>query len=215
MSVFCKNRTNVCVLFGCAKSCVYEFGRACERARMCDRESDYERDRMRICDRGRACERGQSTIEAAFVAPILLGCILMLVQPCIVLYDRIVMQSAASEACRLASTLNSSTATDLVDGLVHRRLAAIPQQDNFHVHGNGCSYEVEVKGNETSSKVSVKVSNKLKPLPLIDFMCKSIGATDSDGCWSVNVEASAPTQPDWVENSPSGRKPSGWVGDWL
>ena len=160
-------------------------------------------------------ERAQSTIEAAFVAPVLLGCILMLVQPCIVLYDRIIMQEAAAEACRLASTLSSSTTADLVDGLVHRRLAAIPQQDNFHIHGGGCSYSVEVKGNETSEQVSVKVTNKLKPLPLIDFMCKSVGATDGDGCWDVSVEASAPTQPDWVPNSPSGRKPSGWVGDWL
>ena len=165
------------------------------------------------CLAGRCC--GQSTIEAAFVAPILLGCILMLVQPCIVLYDRIVMQSAAGEACRLAATLDTADDKELLEGFVKRRLGAIPQQDNFHVHSGGCSYEIEVQGGQSSESVSVKISNKLKPLPLIDFLCKSVGGTDDSGCWNVEVSAVAQVQPDWVEQSPSGRNPKDWVGDWL
>ena len=49
-------------------------------------------------------ERGQGSVEAAVVIPVLFLLLLMLLQPGIVLYDRIVMGSAAAEACRLLAT---------------------------------------------------------------------------------------------------------------
>lgn len=42
-------------------------------------------------------ERGQSTVEAAFALPIILACVLLLIQPGIILYDRMVMRAAAAE----------------------------------------------------------------------------------------------------------------------
>lgn len=56
---------------------------------------------MRFGRNEKAVERGQGTVEAAFVLPVLLGLVLFLLQPGIVLYDRVVMKSAAAEACRL------------------------------------------------------------------------------------------------------------------
>lgn len=51
----------------------------------------------------RASERGQATVEAAFLIPVLFTVLLLSVQPGMVLYDRMVMQAAASDACRLAA----------------------------------------------------------------------------------------------------------------
>ena len=45
-------------------------------------------------------ERGQGTVEAALVIPVLFVLLLLLLQPGIVLYDRMVMRGAAAEACR-------------------------------------------------------------------------------------------------------------------
>ena len=51
----------------------------------------------------RAGERGQATVEAAFLIPVLFTVLLLSVQPGMVLYDRMVMRAAASDACRLAA----------------------------------------------------------------------------------------------------------------
>ena len=62
---------------------------------------------MRFGRNGKAVERGQGTVEAAFVLPVLLGLVLFLLQPGIVLYDRVVMKSAAAEACQLLAVSGS------------------------------------------------------------------------------------------------------------
>ncbi|MGN1361061.1 MAG: TadE/TadG family type IV pilus assembly protein [Eggerthellaceae bacterium] len=48
--------------------------------------------------------RGQSTVEAAVMIPLLFGGMLMLLQPGILLYDRVVMEGAAAEGCRVLAT---------------------------------------------------------------------------------------------------------------
>ena len=159
-------------------------------------------------------EEGQSTVEAAFVAPIVMGLVLALAQPCIVLYDRIVMESAAAEGCRLMATLAADD-EQVLESFVRRRLAAVPQQDCFHVHGSGCSWEISVQGDRSSEEVEVTIENKIKPLPLIGFLCQAAGATDADGCWSITVSEKSDTQPDWAWDSPAGADPSSWVGGWL
>ena len=58
------------------------------------------------------CLRGQSTVEGAFLIPVILLLLMLLIQPGILLYNRVVMQSAASEGCRLISTRSSGDALD-------------------------------------------------------------------------------------------------------
>lgn len=93
---------------------------------------------MRFERNGKAVERGQGTVEAAFVLPVLLGLVLFLLQPGIVLYDRVVMKSAAAEACRLLAISGSDfgESEEAVKAFIRHRLAAIPPQDLFHVHGS-------------------------------------------------------------------------------
>ena len=66
--------------------------------------------------------RGQGSVEAAIAIPVMFLLLLLLIQPGIVLYDRLVMGNAAAEACRLLAT-----ATDLlvwVDGAQLRGICA-------------------------------------------------------------------------------------------
>ena len=47
---------------------------------------------------------GQSTIEAAFLIPVIFVCLLVLIQPAILLVNKLVMEAAAYEGCRYALT---------------------------------------------------------------------------------------------------------------
>lgn len=155
-------------------------------------------------------ERGQATVEAALAIPILMILLLLLLQPGIILYDRIVMSHAAAEGCRLLASTSASGAETCED-YIRRRLSAIPQVDQFHLHSSGCSYEVELVGGESNNEVSVRVSTRLKPLPLLDAGMSLMGVLDSSGALLVSVEAKAQTQPSWVASSADGRDPSEWV----
>lgn len=164
-----------------------------------------------------ADKRGQGTIEAAVVIPVLFLLMLMLLQPGIVLYDKLVMANAAAEGCRLLAT-----ATDVDGGMhdsceafVRHRLAAIPQHDCFHVHGGSCSWVIELSGNESSDTVRVRIANEVKPLPLFDAGSRLLGIANANGNLVIEASAEMPTQPSWAFSSPAGSDPSSWIGAWM
>ena len=154
-------------------------------------------------------DRGQSTVEAAFVLPIVMLLLLMMLQPAICLYDHIVMRSAAAEGCRLLATSPGSPSTN--EDYIRRRLSAIPDIDIFHVHSRGCSYDIEMAGDETASEVRVKITNKVKPLPLLDAAMSLGHLLGNGGTIEISAESSMPTQPKWVDHSAEGGSPKGWV----
>ena len=159
-------------------------------------------------------EAGQATVEAAFALPVLMLMILLLVQPAIVLYDRMVMQAAAAEGCRLLATAQVEGATlDRCEDYVRRRLSSVPQQDCFHVHGGDCSWDIQLES-DSEAGVLVRIENELKPLPLLDGASALLGLTNERGNLSIAVEVSMPAQPAWVASSESGSSPSAWIGAW-
>jgi Flp pilus assembly protein TadG len=157
-------------------------------------------------------KRGQATVEAAFLIPILMLLLLMLCQPIIMLYNRMIMEDAASEACRLLATGTSQGAysDDKYQGYVKRRLAAIPPIDIFHAHVGSETWDIQLNGNESSATSEVIITNKLKPLPLLGWGTQLLGMCDADGYLTQKVAVSMPTQPNWVwQNSNGG--PADWV----
>lgn len=164
-------------------------------------------------------ERGQGTVEAAFALPILLLCLLLVLQPGIVLYDRMVMQAAAAEGCRLLATKTSSLGSmdAAVESYVRHRLGSVPQQDCFHVHDGalGCSWDIACSGDERSQTVEVSIRNELRPLPLLDAAAALLNLVNENGNLVVEVSASAPIQPDWATEALVGRSPEDLVGAWL
>lgn len=161
-------------------------------------------------------EGGQATVEAAFALPVLFLLALLLMQPGIILYDRMVMEAAAAEGCRLLATRSEAMgdADRLCEEYVLRRLGSVPSVDCFHVHGGGCTWRVEMSGDEKSDRVSVRVSTEVRPLPLMDGGAALLGLANERGNLVVTVERSLPVQPGWAEQAEAGRDPARWIGAW-
>lgn len=157
-------------------------------------------------------QAGQTTVEAAYLIPVLLLLILLLTQPIILLYNRMVMDNAAAEGCRLLATATTQGAysTEKYEGYVKRRLASIPPIDIFHVHNSGCSWEITLEGDESSSEVSVHIVNRVKPLPLLGWGADFLGMTDANNNLVQETRVTMPTQPAWVAGS-GGNTPEDWV----
>ena len=159
------------------------------------------------------CAQTGTGKTAAFALPILLCGLLLLLQPGIVLYDRIAMQGAAAEGCRLLATSSEGDAA-VCEEYVKRRLGSVPQHDLFHVHRPSCTWRVELSGNEQSSEVAVSISTELKPLPLIGLGAGLLGMTNDEGNLEVRVEERASVQPAWADEGGS-RNPQDWIGSWV
>ena len=164
-------------------------------------------------------EEGQGTVEAAFALPVLMLLVLMLLQPGIVLYDRMVMQAAAAEGCRLLATATGSLGSmdEACEAFVRHRLGAVPQQECFHVHegANGCSWEIFLSGGESSDTVEVRIENELEPLPLLDAAAALLNLVNEDGHLVVEASATAPVQPGWAQEAFASQAPEDLVGSWL
>ena len=159
-------------------------------------------------------DQGQATVEAAFLIPVLLLCLMLLIQPGILLYDRMVMHAAAAEGCRMLETKPAGDSSEPYEGFVLRGLASVPQQENFHVHESGCSWEVELSGDETSSEVSVRITGEVRPLPLFDWGAKALGIVNGKGNFEVETEVSLELRPEWQGDSEQGLDPEGWIDQW-
>ena len=158
-------------------------------------------------------EQGQGTVEAAVAIPVLFLLLLLLLQPGIVLYDRLVMANAAAEGCRLLATATGDMGGSC-EAFVRHRLAAVPQHDCFHVHQGDCSWNIELSGDESSQEVTVSIGNELKPLPLYDAGSKLLGLTNASGNLEIWESVTMRTQPDWVVSSELGLDPASWIGAW-
>ncbi len=158
---------------------------------------------------------GQATVEAVVMIPLLFLLLLILLQPAIMLYNHMVMQNAAAEGLRLLSTRADvgSYSAEKYEGFIKRRLTSIPPVDIFHAHTKVKTWDIELTGADESNEVSVKITNKLKPLPLLDLGAGILGITDDDGYLTQTVEAISTTQPAWVWRSGSGL-PQEWAAKW-
>lgn len=160
--------------------------------------------------------RGQSTVEAACAIPVLFMLLLLLLQPGIVLYDRVVMMSAAAEGCRLLATTTDVTGDmeESCEAFIRHRLSAIPQHECFHAHEGGCSWNIQLIGGEGATSATVRIGNEYRPLPLLDVAATMLGLTNERGYVEMTVETTLGTQPAWVSASPMGLNPESWPGAW-
>lgn len=157
--------------------------------------------------------RGQATVEAAYLIPVVFLCLLLLLQPGIILYDFMVMQAAAAEGCRVLATKTDAAGVsdEACEAYVKRRLAAVPPQDQFHIHEGGCSWEIAMEGDEASEYVEVTIVNKVRLLPLLDAGGVLLGMADRSGAYSIEVTSRMRTQPTWIGASGSGCDPREWT----
>lgn len=147
--------------------------------------------------------------------PALLISLLLLIQPGILLYTRMVMEGAAAEGCRVLATASSlEENTETVEGFIKRRLASVPQQENFHVHDPACSWQIDLSGNEASEEVTVSISTEVKPLPLFDFGLDALGVLNSNGNYELKVSHHLTTKSTWVRENTISNEPERWIERW-
>ena len=142
--------------------------------------------------------------------PIVLVGMLIAVQPAIVLYDRIVMEAAAAEGCRVLETLPESDMATVRD-YVLRRLDAVPAIPAFHVG----SWSVEVTGaGQQSQRVSVRISHAYEPLPLMGAGMQLVGLAQGDGLARQEVFRETRPHDEWALGSEFGLNFGDWVQRW-
>ncbi|ACV23026.1 Flp pilus assembly protein TadG [Slackia heliotrinireducens] len=164
---------------------------------------------MRCCsERAEKASNGQATVEAAFLIPVLLLVMLMAIQPGIILYDRIVMQSAAADGCRMLATLRPEDASS-ARFVVERHLKAVPDAPLFH-QGD---WAVDLQGNSQSDLCAVVIQNSVQPVPLIGAAMGAAGALDAGGMYCFEVEVKL-EKDSWLAESGSGMDPRSWVDRW-
>ncbi len=156
-------------------------------------------------------ESGQSSVEAAFMLPVLLVLVFILLQPGIILYDEMAMRFACAQTCRLVSTGNESM-TEIYESYALERLACVPKHDLFHVHSDQCSWDISINGNDSSKEVQVSISGKIKLLPLFSDVYRLVGAADEDGYMQLSVSETQLVLPTWFCAASS---PSSSVGEWV
>lgn len=157
-------------------------------------------------------EMGQASVEAALVLPTVLLLIALLVQPAMMLYTRCVMAHTAAETCRLMSTTASSDTimSDARREYVLRRLSAVPDLPLFHVGGQE-GWDVEMEGSTSSHQARVRITGRVRPLPVIGLLMAFGSAAQGDGIVVMTVEVKTQTRPDWVEGGYDEWR-SGWAG---
>ena len=154
-------------------------------------------------------ESGQAAVEAAIALPLLFAALGLLLQPALLLYDRCVMEAAASECCRMLETQTASDASARAFAL--RRLGAIPHVDAFHIGGDE-GWTVEFEGEELTGGVSVQLSHTVRPLPLVGVGAGLFAAHSDHGMVRQSVQASSALQPAWA--CELGSVPEAWMERW-
>lgn len=159
--------------------------------------------------------RGQATLEAAFLIPIVFIGLLLLMQPGIILYDRMIMNATASEACRLLATKTDAAGSmdESCRAFVCHRLNAIPDISVFHVRDIPNEWDIVLQGDENSERVRVEIAHEVRPLPFLDISAKLLGLVNDRGNLRIHVACSQKTQPDWLSNAEG--EPSEWIGAWV
>lgn len=154
-------------------------------------------------------QAGQASVEAALFLPTIMLLLALLLQPAFLLYTRAVMQQAASEGLRVLATREKQGAAteEACVSYVRRRLGAVPNAEAFHV-GGADGWEVSCEGDASCEQVSVEVTGRLRPLPLVGVLAAALGEADGE-LVVVRVRVTERARSEWLEGSYAD-----WVSMW-
>jgi len=145
---------------------------------------------MSLCTEILRDERGQALTEAPIIIVTLCVLALILFQPVVTLYTKMVLGAAAASLCRVVATDSAApgsgedaSATErLLQTYAEGKIAGLPQGSAFQVPG---SLRLETTGDAHAQEVSVRLSLDQKALPFLGLL---VGAR-RDGTVEVSAEA--------------------------
>lgn len=145
-------------------------------------------------------ERAQATVEAAFLLPVFLTLLLLVLQPVCLLYTRSVMEHAAAATARLMITTEGAD-DEACRAFALRRLAAVPDLAVFHA-GGPLSWDIELRrAKDTGGPVSVAIEGAARPLPALGAFVGSVGTLNAQGDVKLRTEVTYEGRPTWLEGS--------------
>ncbi len=141
---------------------------------------------MSSCTERLRDDRGQALTEAPVIITVLCVLSLILLQPVVTLYTKMVLGAAAASLCRVVATeaggRDAASGQRLLWTYAEGKIAGLPRGSAFQIPG---SLRVEVSGDAYADKVSVQLSLSQKTLPLLGLL---VGA-GSNGSVEVSAEA--------------------------
>lgn len=144
--------------------------------------------------------KAQSTIEAAILLPALIVVFALLIQAGVVMYTKVSMRFAASEACRLYAVrpeeFSDRNQEDRYREFVLHRLAAIPELDIFH---KGSQDDWDIHVDISKNWCSVSIEHVYCPLPLWGLGAYAAGYESRDGGVVMRVEVNSSVRPLWLK----------------
>lgn len=155
-------------------------------------------------------DAGQATVEAAITTLFFFGIIILLVQPTIWLYTRMVMGSAAGETARVVATRTPDMSERAIGLYALRRLQAVPPVSYFRVDDGSEmeGWKVDLAGGPDAEWATVTISCKQQPMPFLGLIANVAGMTGTDGLMTMRVSASVPAK------DPKAGTYKDWGGGW-
>ena len=152
------------------------------------------------CTSARRARAGQASVEAAFLLPVVLGILALVLQPACLLFSLAVMRSAAAESARVATT---NTDTSRCREFAKRRLEGVPNVEIFHVG----EWDVDVSC-DGEGQATVSIQGHARPLPLIGSLARVAFPCDEQGI-VLGTSVTERLRPSWV-----GGDYGSWVSIW-
>ena len=153
-------------------------------------------------------KNGQSTIEAAFLIPIIFLCLLILIQPIVLLVNHFAMEAAAYEGCRYAATCNDLEADAAIKNFVEKRLRIFPRVEVVHVPPWNIKVEQDIENHE----VSIGISHEVKPLPLVGSSILVLNSGFGTDFYHQEVKVRRTLHASWMDEKPY--EPKTWIERW-
>lgn len=153
---------------------------------------------------------GQSSIEAALSIPAFMLVVGLMVQPCLIVYSKIAMRSAAAEACRVyahqSDVGTGPYSQDRFSEFVQNKLAGVPFVDIFHIGGR---QGWEIAFTSEGDRTQVTISHEVKPLPLLGIGVNLLGDSGAHGGVVITTTTSSTLKPSWVKGTYHE-----WISSW-
>lgn len=147
---------------------------------------------------------GQASVEAAFLLPVLFVIIGLLLQPAILLYNKVIMNAASAEACRTAATIENKQS---LDEFTKRRLSAIPKLNIFHAG----EWQIDYSLNHEDLN-AVTISHHVKTLPLLGVSASLFAQSIDSNTVLQKTKTQTILQPNWL--SKSDKSIQEWIDSW-
>jgi len=140
------------------------------------------RGRLRLRD-----DSGQAVAEAPIAIIALVALVILLLQPTILLYDRVIMNNAVAEAARVQVTeMDGGAQRGHLAAFVERRLRTIPNNPYFR------NAKPTVTPIEAGDYVGVKLTLSVRPLPVLGPAMSWLGKRGPSGEILIESQALAP-----------------------